>query len=109
MASHYTVVRYLPDPLTEESINIGVIAYGDGIIRSRFVSDWRRVRSFGGEGIKFLKDFAREIEHAELTSILGQEGGEITEKDLHRIAHQWINSIRFSPPKASIKPPDALL
>ena len=57
--SSYTVIQYHPDPLAQECLNIGVIAYGGGEIRSHFISDWRRVRQFGGET---LNDVMAQIE-----------------------------------------------
>ena len=40
MTSFYSVVRYVPDPIAEEAINIGVVAFKEGKLRFRFVEDW---------------------------------------------------------------------
>lgn len=69
MVSYYTVVQYYPDPIADERINIGVMAFGDGRVRSRFIQDWRRVEQFGGEDISFLHDFARRAEAWEETTL----------------------------------------
>ena len=65
MPAYLTVVQCVPDPVIDERINVGVIVYGEGRIRSRFISDWRRVRSFGVDDVEFLKEFAERLERAE--------------------------------------------
>jgi Protein of unknown function (DUF3037) len=64
MPGYYSVVQYLPDPVTDERVNIGVITYGDGGIRCRFLRTWTRVRMFGGEDVSFLREFAAGVTQA---------------------------------------------
>jgi hypothetical protein len=64
MITKYSVVRYEPRPLSGEAINIGVIAWTDGKIVTRFVEDWRRVRTFGRENIDFLREFVQKLENS---------------------------------------------
>ena len=48
--SRYSVIRYVPDPLREEHINIGVIVVAeDGSFADcRFLSNWEKAKKFGG-------------------------------------------------------------
>ena len=96
MVSYYTVVQYYPDPITDERINIGVMVFGDGQLRSHFLQDWRRVEQFGGEDISFLYDFARRAEAWDETTL----------KDCMT---RWTRSIQFREPLPSLREPEKLL
>lgn len=117
MASLYTVVQYVPDPVTEERINIGVIVIGEDKAYAQFVDDWRRVSSFGGgKSVQFLRDFATQIEEAAENVTVGQlslqpksERPWIDDAILERMASSWINSIQLTPLKGSLDNPSELL
>lgn len=112
MVAHYTVVQYVPDPVIDERINIGVIVYGEGRLRCQFLEDWRRVERFGGPEIGFLKDFARTVrgEMGPTSQLaLEEEQQPLSEESLRRIVGHWKNSIQFTPPRASLQSQDALL
>jgi len=112
MASHYTVVQYVPDPATDERINVGVLTYGDGQIRCRFLRDWRRVEQFGGEDIGFLRDLARDIQTAagaQPTLFAMPGAGRLDEETLRRMIGRWRNSVQFTPTRASLLKPAELL
>src|SRR5260370_37129633 len=57
--SYYAIVRYVPDPIRGEQLNIGVVVTnGAGeFIDARVASDLQRAKTFGGEDTGFLKDF----------------------------------------------------
>ena len=61
MPSRYCIIRYVPNPLTEERVNVGVIAYDDTQVRVRFLERWNRVKHFAGRDITFLRDLARVL------------------------------------------------
>src|SRR6266496_1389754 len=112
MASHYTVVHYVPDPISDERINVGVLVFGDGRIRSRFLSSWRRVQQFGTGDVSFVRDFASRIEQTTglqppIDEPVGREA--LTETRLRQMIGRWVNSIQFSEPKASLLAPERLL
>ena len=46
MSARYSVLQYLPDPLAGESINVGLIAWNENRVRTRFLRDWKRVQCF---------------------------------------------------------------
>jgi hypothetical protein len=119
MPTYYTVVQYVPDPVADERINIGVIAFGDGRISSRFVKNWGRVQKFGTlKNIGFARDFARRIERASVGQESEAEQGallrgvardEITEDALLRMIEESGNLIQFTPAQAAIGTPEELL
>lgn len=107
MATKYSVVRYLPRPLSGEMINVGLIAWDGERIATKFVDNWRRVRAFGHEDISFLQDFARELETrtSPAKSIPGFGPNPLHGPDLEKLAGGWTHSIQFSEPKASLRSP----
>lgn len=105
MPSYYAVVQYVPDPVADERMNIGVIAFNDDRVYSRFIRDWQRVRSFGAKDAALLQDFARSVQ-----SVTGQqrtlaallEGEPFTPDAIRMIARRWKSSIRLTEPRASL-------
>lgn len=122
-ASFYSVVQYYPDPNADERINIGVVAYHNATVRARFLTEWSRVKRFGGEDVSFLKDFTRRFQRvvayqtdmAREAQTLGVDvvpeppAPEITAETLERMFAEWSNSIRFTEPRAAIQGVEALL
>ena len=111
MVTKYSVVRYLPNPLSGEMINIGVIAWGEGKIASRFARDWRRAKAFGREDISFLRDFVEQMEASTLTQerLLTFGPNRIDAQQLEQIAKDWSNSIQFSELRTSLRSPDEVI
>jgi hypothetical protein len=113
MSSYYTLVQFVPNSVSDERINIGVVVLGDGVIRSKFLSDWRRVQSFGGTtDTGFLREFATRVANwapaqGELDGIT--TGIHVSESQLAGFARDWKNSIQFTEPRASLLTPDELL
>jgi hypothetical protein len=64
MSSYYTVVQYLPQPLSDERINIGVITWDEQGMSSQFATNWQRVQAFGNEDIGYLREFVAKVERA---------------------------------------------
>lgn len=122
-ASFYSVVQYYPDPNADERINIGVVAYQNATVRARFLTEWSRVKRFGGEDVSFLKDFTRRFQRAVAYQtdmsreaetlgahlVLERPVPEITAESLEQMFAEWSNSIRFTQPRASIQGVEALL
>ncbi len=112
MESYFSVVEYLPDPLTDERVNIGVIVFGEGRARSRFLNNWQRVKAFSQTDTGFLKEFARDVEKSTAAQ-LGLPGignrPSLDLADLQEISRSWLNAIQLTEPKASLKTPDELL
>lgn len=112
MAAYYSVVQFVPDPIADERMNIGVIVTGDGHVRSRFLSDWEKAHRFAGTDINFLKEFAKQISRSEPPQnwmLDGQTVGRVDAETLKRMASGWINSIQITEPRASLEEPAKLL
>jgi Protein of unknown function (DUF3037) len=113
MVSRYSVIQYVPNPIANERINVGVLAFDDEIVRVHFLSRWDRVRCFGAtESIDFLRDFAHRMEEAVADGLLfpGDEAGATPKHErLTKVAKGWINSIQFTEPHGSLEDVDSLL
>ena len=59
MVSRYSIIQYVPNPIADERINIGVVAFNEDAVRTHFLSNWERVRYFGMEDTEFLKKLLR--------------------------------------------------
>src|ERR1700693_472138 len=107
MPSHYMIVRYVPDPIAEERINIGVLAFGGGVVRARFLNSWDRARRLGRERISYLKEIAERF--ADRQTPLLADPVSWSEGTMTRVSRSWRNSIQLSEPRASLKSPDDLV
>jgi len=95
-------------------MNVGLIAWSGGRIAARFVDDWRRVQSFGGEDIEFIRDLVRRVEGATdaqqqpLLTGFG-DSSRLDEERLKHIVGSWTHSVQFSEPRSSLKSPEDVL
>jgi hypothetical protein len=107
MSSFYTVVQYLPQPLSDERINIGVIAWDEQGMSSQFATNWQRVQAFGNEDIAYLRDFVANVERATAgrpeLPLLRPGEAPITPSEIEKIADSWRHSIQFTPVRGSLK------
>ena len=112
MASRYSIVQYVPNPIADERINIGVVAFDDNDVRVQFLNHWSRVQAFSREDIHFLRDFAKRMNFAASEGLLfpGDEpDGTPKHERLKKIARGWINSIQFTEPRGSLDNVENLL
>ena len=112
MPSYYTIVQYVPDPVIDERINIGVIVVGDGAVRCQFLQNWRRVSQFGAQNIDFLRDFAKEISRACSPQLAFQEtpgNWRLNEEVLRQLSADFCNSIQLTSLRGSLLDRDAVL
>lgn len=112
VVSRYSVIQYVPDPIADERMNVGVIVFNDDTVRVHFVSNWERARRFGMENIEFLKNFAHSMEEEANKGLLFPgddfDGVPYHERVL-KISREWINSIQFTEPRAALDTIDGLL
>jgi Protein of unknown function (DUF3037) len=113
VASFYSVVQYVPDPVADERVNVGVVAFGDGMIVSQFVHSWSRIEAFSsGQNISFLREFAEKVStwaspQVEIPGI--EHSLQVSPEEFRRMAGTWINAIQFTEPKASLLSPQEAL
>lgn len=113
MVSRYSIIQYVPNPIADERINIGVLAFNDDIVRVRFLSKWERVRCFNAnEDISSLKDFSFRMQKAAQQGLLfpgDQSNGVPKHERLVEVSRGWMNSIQFTEPRGSLEDVDSLL
>ena len=118
MLTYYTIVQYVPDPVADERINVGVIVFGDGQIRSRFLRNWDRVSRFAlHEDISDVRDFATWVqesvlsERSEMTVTLPgiSPMRRLDDESIRQIADNWSHSIQLTSPQPSLENPEVLL
>ena len=111
MASKYSIVQYVPNPIANERINIGVVAFNEQQVRVQFLTNWERVRNFGMEDITFLKSFARRMSEAADSGLIfpGDNPNAPYQERLNKIARDWLNSIQWTEPRGSLEDVDSLL
>jgi hypothetical protein len=112
MSAQYSVIRYVPDPITEECVNFGVVTWDRERIRCRFLSNWTRVRSFGHQNVDFLREFAKEMTAvtARQLPLRGINAvPNLNEDQLKNMISNWNENIQFSPPRGSTKEANALI
>jgi hypothetical protein len=102
MSSYYSVIRYTPHPITEESINFGLIVFSGNHAQLRVTEDWHRAKAFGHKAPLALKEAV-----GELTRLYEQNA--LTEKVIRRFAELWQREVSLTPPRASTLEADALL
>ena len=112
MASKYSIVQYVPNPIADERINIGVVAFDQDKVGVRFLHNWERVEHFGMENIDFLKDFAQRMQEAASLGLLfpGDRDDDTPKHErLKKVARGWMNSVQFTEPRGSLESVDSLL
>ena len=107
MASRYSIIQYVPNPIADERINIGVLVFDEEIIKVHFLYSWERVNSFGRENTKFLRDFAKHMEESSKNGLLfphdDPNNGQSRVDRLRKVSQGWINSIQFTEPRGSLE------
>jgi hypothetical protein len=111
MVTKYSVIRYEPRPLSGEAINIGVIAWTEEKVVTRFVEDWRRVRAFGRENIDFLREFVQQLQTSASSQqrLFKLDTESLNTQKLENVVESWGRSIGFSEPRVSLKSPEEAL
>jgi hypothetical protein len=112
MASRYSVIQYVPDPIADERINVGILVFDDHRVATVFLNQWERVRCFGMEDLQFLRLFERDMQEAASLGFLfpgDEENGKPRHERLLKVANSWMNSIQFTEMRGSLATVDQLL
>jgi hypothetical protein len=91
MGAYYSVIRYLPDMIRGEQINIGVVVWDDNTIFFKFLENWERFAVFSGNActIEVITEIIQELQR-------------MTAEQIIKAAEKWKNSIQFSYPSYSL-------
>lgn len=112
MITRYSVVQYVPNPLADERINIGVIAWDERDMSAKFLSNWKRVQSFGHEDIGYVREFVAKASTALDRNVPSDLFGGTPTLDvskLEKMIGTWHHSVQFTAPRTSIKNPKLLV
>jgi len=112
MVSRYSIIQYVPNPIADERMNIGVLAFDNENVRVQFLRNWSRVHDFGGENIRFLRDFAKKMQDSiekEIFFSKNEDKNISRQECLKKITQESMNSIQFTESKASLMDVDTLL
>ena len=100
------MIQYVPDPVADERINVGVLVFDENRVRARFLKGWGRLDRLGRKDVSFLKPFAEEItDRCEATLFTD---GQIDAEMIRRAAATWRDSIQLTEPGGSPLNLDAL-
>lgn len=102
MAAKYTVVQYVPRPLADERVNIGLIAWDDKGSVIRCTEDWARARVLGGNETKLLKQILNEVQ-SYITSASEQSERGSTDELVGRLIARWEHKVQFTPARGSLR------
>lgn len=110
--NYYSIVHYVPDPIRDERINIGVIVVDDEnlVAYAKFLPNFSRAKQFGHEDITFLIEFAQSVE----LEIREQKNlsSNMPRWNINRLKElnlNWNNSIQISQMKVSTLPINQLI
>jgi hypothetical protein len=112
----YSVVKFVPDPVRGEQLNVGVAVVSDdgNYFSARFLPPnqtgrLRRISSI--DDFRFIRDLASEMRDVQAPRLLGNAPGAVWSLDaLRHASREWANTIQFSEPRAAIhERGDALL
>lgn len=100
-ASLYTVVQYYPSVVSDECINVALLAFGNGEFAYRTLYNWSRVRFMSRHEVVGIRDYIeRLINHVKTTDY--KTGFETIEQS---ISHNN-NSIQFTAWRATTLSPE---
>ena len=103
MPAKYSIIQFIPNPIANERINIGVITFDTTNVHVRFLKNWERVKRFASNDIQFLQDFAEKCEQAVSPNLLFstmENFPRLDETQILAMAHGWKNSIQLTEPEA---------
>jgi hypothetical protein len=112
MASRYSIIQYVPNPIADERINIGVLVFDEEIVKVHFLHSWERTNSFAKEDTRFLRDFSKRMGEASENGLLfpndDPSSGQSRVERLRRVSREWTNSIQFTEPRGSLENIDSV-
>lgn len=106
MPARYSVIRYVPDPIVGEFVNVGVVAADQDRAACRFVATWNRASALGKEPVGYVREFASWLGRAcgeDVEALSEVDVCQFTVDSLQEIASNWHGSIQLTPPRSSGK------
>lgn len=107
MTTLYSVIRYLPSTLSEESVNVGLLLVDGRSVKVRPLQEWDRLKCFAGREWKSVKRLLVDLKEAP-TSLLDINPTDNAEALNKKLSH-WQRSLQFSEMRGSLERSDALM
>ena len=77
MVNYYSVFQYIPDGVRDERINIGVVVFGSGRVRTQFLKNWSRVRNFASaeaiSDLRYIPHRVKSMKEDEIRALAEKE------------------------------------
>lgn len=107
MATFYSVIRFVPDPIRDEALNVGIVVARGETILVHLVDDWSRLKYFAGAHWRSMRQTLREFagnphDFLGLAAVAERKAFE------SRLAG-WTHSLQFSDVRVSTDMPQDLL
>lgn len=109
MPAHYSIIQFTPNPSTGERINVGVIVWEGNKIRSRFTTDYRRLKSFAPVSVDLVRSFSKKFDKLTQDQLDLVSDERITTDRLKSMIGAWDQMLQFTSPKGSLKGAEVLL
>lgn len=100
MAAFFSVVRFVPDSVANEAVNIGLLVASGARIEVRTLSDWDRVKHFAGANWREARRLVEELQQ-DPKAFLGVGQVNVAD-DLRAAIAQWTRALQFSDVRASL-------
>jgi hypothetical protein len=105
MTTKYSVIQYLPSPLADERINVGIIAFDDADWHVVFTESWSRIQYFAGEDEPFLRDLKTKLlgnKEEVQKLVLHIERTYMQSQDDQAKTTAWMSVLQFTEPQTSM-------
>jgi len=99
LPSYVVKVSYHPDPIADDMVTIGIVAFSHNGIRFRFLREWRLLREFGREPVDYIQRWMRRFDQRLRGSSLMVEARPDDLEYFRRLYRETqLNAIQFSEP-----------
>lgn len=108
----YSILQYVPCPIANERINIGVLVFNDKDMKFQALKNWKRVHNFGRENLDFLYEFVTRMDEWTKRGLLfpGDDKLHLSRVErMRELSNSWMNSIQFTQPHPLLASTDKLL
>lgn len=103
MGTQYTIVQFVPDPIADERLNVGLIAWHGNEVYADFLRDWRRVQKLAGKDVTTVREFARDFSYEVTGQMQLSKDHSITPELIRDIQQDWKHQIQFSDIRGSLE------
>lgn len=100
MASYFAVIRFIPNAVTDEAINVGVLLASGAHIEIHALQDWARVKAFAGASWRDVRRLVDDMSE-DPAAFLGIESVDSVH-DLRQRLSEWTRAVQFSDVHASL-------